>query len=158
MGKNRMNRFNQSASNLKEKGKRPIPDILINMLINIGLGIVFIRLWKFSDDPDNCWAGADNKEVALLEKSVLFPDAKTNVGKQFHTWFMFGMIIQIVGLVLGIIGLLQHVGDMSALNCIAKCIAAPMGCGGCAWLICGMVLRWRMVGRICSGSFASEEY
>ena len=35
-------------------------------------------------------------------------------------------------------------------------LSFPVGCGGLAWFIAGMVLRWREVGNICSGDYAIE--
>ena len=38
---------------------------------------------------------------------------------------------------------------------LAKCIGAPLGCGWLAWFIAGMILRWRNVGDICAGEYAT---
>ena len=45
--------------------------------------------------------------------------------------------------------------DNDFFESMAKCVGAPLGCGWLAWFIAGMVLRWREVGNICSGDYAT---
>ena len=47
--------------------------------------------------------------------------------------------------------------DNDFFESMAKCVGAPLGCGWLAWFIAGMVLRWREVGNICSGDYATVD-
>ena len=37
------------------------------------------------------------------------------------------------------------------------CIATPLGCGAMAWLITGMIFRWRHIGKVCSGDYYDDQ-
>ena len=76
-----------------------------------------------------------------------------NVSAQFVQWFMFGFIMYIVN---EVTSLLVLIGGLAQSMAIVKCgqiLSAPLCCGYLAFLIAGMVLRWRHVGQVCSGTF-----
>ena len=61
-------------------------------------------------------------------------------------WFVFGFIICIVGICVALLQILHALCNSTTTRFIIKAISCPFGCGGLAWLIAGMVLRWRHVG------------
>ena len=66
---------------------------------------------------------------------------------------MFGFIIYIINQVnalLGVIGSLKKSIPVAMITSLSTCILLPAFLG---LLVSGMVLRWRHVGRVCTGSF-----
>ena len=61
-------------------------------------------------------------------------------------WFVFGFIICIIGICVALIQILHAITKSTAISFAIKIVSCPFGCGGLAWLIAGMVLRWRHVG------------
>ena len=64
---------------------------------------------------------------------------------------MFGFIINITYVVVGVLQILHFMTEQSFLGSLWMCIGIPMGCGTLAWFIAGMVFRWRHIGEVCSG-------
>ena len=66
---------------------------------------------------------------------------------------MFGFIMYIINEVIAVLGL---IGGLTASVSIMKCsqaLSCPLCLGSLAFLIAGMVIRWRHVGQVCSGAF-----
>ena len=66
---------------------------------------------------------------------------------------MFGFIMYIVNEVISLLALLGGIAQSMAILKCSQILSAPLCCGSLAFLIAGMVLRWRHVGQVCSGAF-----
>ena len=66
---------------------------------------------------------------------------------------MFGFIMYIANEVIGLIMLIGACAQSMAILKCGQALSAPLCCGSLAFLIAGMVLRWRHIGQVCSGAF-----
>ena len=69
---------------------------------------------------------------------------------------MFGFIINIAGVVTSTIQLVYAATMVKMISWGAKIISCPFACGGMAWFITGMVLRWRHIGKVCSADYVDD--
>ena len=79
-----------------------------------------------------------------------------NVTEQFVTWFYWGFIINVGAMVVAVFQLLYAATESEAWIKLANFIGGPLGCGGLAWFIAGLVLRYRQIGNVCSGDLVLE--
>ena len=100
------------------------------------------------NDGRMCYAGAS--DIAYAEST---DGAAKNVSKEFMTWFKFGFILNVCSLSVGVLQIVHFISELEAIGACWMCISAPIGCGGLAWLITGMVYRWRHFGKVCSGDY-----
>ena len=120
-----------------------------NLLINGVLAYFFYQYAYKNPDQGQCWATDENHVASPVELP-----GYTNVSQQFETWFWWGFLINILCIVVACLQILAGSGN-NLFDSLSKCIGAPLGCGWLAWFIAGMVLRWREVGNICSGEYAT---
>ena len=69
---------------------------------------------------------------------------------------MFGFIINIIGVVTSLIQLVYAATMIKMISHGAKIFSCPLACGGMAWFITGMVLRWRHIGKVCSAEYVDD--
>ena len=69
---------------------------------------------------------------------------------------MFGFIINIIGIVTAVIQLVYAATMIKMIGHGAKVFSCPLACGGMAWFITGMVLRWRHIGKVCSNDYDND--
>ena len=89
--------------------------------------------------------------------SMVGVNGMKNVSKEFVTWFKFGFFLNIGNLCVGLLQILHFITEANAIAMFWMCIAGPLGCGGVAWLITGMVFRWRHIGKVCSGDYYGDQ-
>ena len=70
--------------------------------------------------------------------------------------FWINLLINIVSVVVGVLQILAGGLRNEGLAKLATCVAGPLGCGGLAWFIAGLVLRYRQIGNVCSGDLVLE--
>ena len=70
---------------------------------------------------------------------------------------MFGFILNMCCIALAVVQMIQAVTKSDLLLKLFACLGCPVGCGGLAWFIAGMVLRWRHVGKVCAGDYNTTE-
>ena len=59
---------------------------------------------------------------------------------------------------MAVVLVLQAVTKSVAIKIAVGLISCPFGCGGLAWMIAGMVLRWRHIGKVCAGDYNTDQY
>ena len=128
---------------------------ITHLVINGVMSYFFYQYFEMNPDlaeHGDCWADPhnDDKETG---SAFEIGNYNENVSEQFLKWFMFGFIICIVGIVVSLIQLVYAVTKNKMISLSAKLISCPFGCGGIAWLIAGMVLRWRHIGKVCSADY-----
>ena len=80
----------------------------------------------------------------------------SDVSQQFQTWFMWGFIINVAAIVLAFVQMLHAATESDIFKVITSILGCPIGCGGLAWFIAGLVIRYREIGNICSGDYYRE--
>ena len=80
-----------------------------------------------------------------------------NVSQEFVTWFKFGFFLNIGNLVVGLLQITHFITSADPVGKCWICLAGPLGCGAVAWLITGMVFRWRHIGKVCSGEYYGDQ-
>ena len=70
---------------------------------------------------------------------------------------MCGFILNLASLFLALLQFAYAATHSHAFAGLANCLGCPIGCGGLAWLITGLVFRWRHTGKVCSGDLAVEQ-
>ena len=114
----------------------------------------FFYVYAF-DNPDVNKSGYEC--FASPGQDVGFPAAPdgdyTNVTKKFEMWFLFGFAAEMSYLVLGVLGLVHAIAGAGVIfNC--KTFGQQVMClGWLAWLITGIVFRFRHTGEVCSGKY-----
>ena len=66
---------------------------------------------------------------------------------------MWGFFINIGAIVLAFVQFLHAATQHPFYGLATMMISCPVGCGGLAWFIAGLVLRYRKIGNICSGDY-----
>lgn len=102
----------------------------------------------------NCWAPNTAVGVNATNFAIL-PDNATHEGwidvtSNFLVWFEWGFILQMMTVGAILCGMLIFCAPKFAASG-SSCVLGLQQCGGLAWFITGMVLRWRQAGNICSG-------
>ena len=69
---------------------------------------------------------------------------------------MWGFIVNICGIVMALIQFVQVATKSALILKGCACLGCPIGCGGLAWFIAGMVLRWRHIGKVCAGDYNDD--
>ena len=122
-----------------------------NIIINAVLAYYFYQYAYANPDVGECWATAGQTTPLSVETA-----GYKNVTAQFHSWFYWGFIINIVSLVVGVLQVIAGALKNEGIAKLATCAAGPLGCGGLAWFIAGLVLRYRQIGNVCSGDLVLE--
>ena len=116
-------------------------------LIFNGVLCYFFYTYAYNNpDAGECWA-IDGVDTPKTTETAGY----TNVSNQFHLWFWWGFIINVMGLTMAVTQFLYAATENSCFKCLNGLIGCPLGCGGLAWFIAGAVLRFRYVGTVCSG-------
>ena len=76
-----------------------------------------------------------------------------NASIQFILWFKIGFILYIINMITSLIGLIGRVSKSPSITSLFRILSLPLCCGFIAFIIAGMVLRWRHVGQVCSGAY-----
>ena len=80
-----------------------------------------------------------------------------NVGAQFTSWFFWGFVINMISIVMAIFNFLFAFTQSPIFGMLQTLIGCPVCCGGLAWWIAGMVIRWRHIGSVCAGGILRDE-
>ena len=142
--------MNYSGSNSKQQ--------LVPGLSNIICSSIFAYFfYKYGwNNPDlaitgTCWA-TDANEVG---SSIDLGSGYKNVSDEFISWFQWGFIINMCTIVIGCLQLVHFATESIIIGRGWQAIGCPIGCGWIAWFITAMVLRWRHIGKVCSGDYYS---
>ena len=122
-----------------------------NLIINGVLAYFFYTYWQNNPDEGQCWA-IETSTTPSATQQLGYSD----VSQQFQTWFKWGFIINIAAIVLAIVQFLHAATQNSLFQGLTGILGCPVGCGGLAWFIAGLVLRYREIGNICSGDYYAE--
>ena len=135
----------------------------------------FAKYTFFNPDTGECWAEKTSKTPS--DTSI---EGHNNVSSNFTWWFSFGLLINVAMLIVGAIQLTvfcafktdkvkdpnkknmygQYVNNQGPKSCMQKISEYPANwvngialLVGTAWLIMGLVFRYREVGAVCSGDY-----
>ena len=122
-----------------------------NLIINAVLCYFFYTYWQNNPDQGECWATATSTTPSATQQA-----GYEDVSAQFVTWFKWGFIINVVAIVLAVVQFIHAATDNALFQTVAAILGCPLGCGGLAWFIAGLVLRYRQIGNICSGDYYRE--
>ena len=152
-----MNRQQQFRASFSEKSQDPNQSAGSaggGLIIGGILAYFFFKYWQ--NNPDlaanngrECWAAEGSSSASAASTGM----GDVNVSAQFVQWFMFGFIMYIVNEVTALLGLIGGLAKSLAILKCAQLLSAPLCCGSLAFLIAGMVIRWRHVGQVCSGAY-----
>ena len=124
----------------------------MNIVFNGVLAYYFYQYAFNNPDDGSCWAIAGNNVPSATEQA-----GYKNVTEQFVTWFYWGFIINVGAMVVAVFRLLYAATESEAWIKLANFIGGPLGCGGLAWFIAGLVLRYRDIGNTCSGDYVTAD-
>ena len=124
-----------------------------NIIIN-GVLAYFFYVYAFAnpDGNEGCWAMAGQ----TVPKTVEAPHY-INVTEQFHVWFLWGFILNVAACVLSVLQFAYACTEADCFKMLSGCVGCPWCCASLGWFIAGMVLRWREVGRVCSGVYTVND-
>ena len=152
-----MNRSQQFRASFNEKSQDPKQSAGGaggGLVVGGILAYFFYKYWQ--NNPDlaanngrECWATEGSSSASAQSTGM----GDVNVSAQFVSWFMFGFIMYIVNEVIALLGLIGGIAQSMAILKCSQVLSAPLCCGSLAFIISGMVLRWRHVGQVCSGAF-----
>ena len=156
-----MNRSQQFKASFSEKTQDPKQATGFSgsgFVVGAILAYFFYKYWQ--NNPDlaansgrECWASEGNNSASMTSTGM----GDVNVSAQFIQWFMFGFIMYIINEVIAVLGLIGGLTQsVSILKC-AQFLSCPLCLGSLAFLIAGMVIRWRHVGQVCSGAFEGTQ-
>ena len=77
--------------------------------------------------------------------------------EQFHTLFCWGFFLGIPIIAMNLISLLYAATEKDVVFKIGRCMLYPLGFASIAYLIAWIVLRYREIGRICSGDYVQAD-
>ena len=122
-----------------------------NLIVNAVLCYFFYTYWQSNPDAGSCYA-IETSTTPVAVATAGYAD----VSAQFATWFKWGFIINVAAIVLAIVQFLHGATQNALFGTLSAIVSCPLGCGGLAWLIAGMVLRYREIGNVCSGDYYRE--
>ena len=120
----------------------------INLIINAVLAYYFYQYAYANPDEGQCWAAESSRTPVATETA-----GYTNVTANFHSWFFWGFIINIVSLVVAVLQFIAAGLKSEGIGKLAACVAGPLGCVGLVWFIMGLVWRYGEAGNVCSGDY-----
>ena len=122
-----------------------------NLIVN-GVLAYFFYTYAFNNpDAGECWAISTSQVPKAVETA-----GYKHVSAQFHTWFLWGFILNVAMLVMAVLQFLLAATKASIFGTLNGLVGCPVACGGLAWFITGMVWRWREIGKVCAGVYALE--
>ena len=133
-------------------------------LVVNGIFAYFFYIYTFQNpDSGSCFAKEGNEAGYGEVPSVTSSEGDTpqegfiDVSAKFHTWFLYGFILNCVGMGYAVFAFLYHVTESDIVKGFTNLVGCVNCCGGLAWIIAGAVFRWRFVGKVCSGDFVAED-
>ena len=80
----------------------------------------------------------------------------TDVTEKFHSWFLYGFILNCVALVYSALSFLYHATESVVVSYLANFMGCAQGCAVLVFIGFGLTFRFGFEGRVCSGEFAEE--
>ena len=144
--------------------QKPNPSgLACNLIINAVFAYFFYKYAFQNPDEGSCFAKEGNEtaygEIPMIttgsgEEATQTPEEGfTDVSKKFQTWFMYGLILNVIGMVQSIVGFLAVSLESSSVGKLGALFGCVQGCGSLAWLIAGAIFRWGFAGKVCSGDY-----
>ena len=137
-----------------------------NLVINGVFAYFFYKYAFLNPDEGSCFAKEGNEtaygEIPMIttgsgEDATQTPEEGfIDVSKKFQTWFMYGLILNVIGMTQSILGFLAVSLESDAVGKLVALTACVQGCGGLAWLIAGAIFRFGFIGKVCSGDYVVD--
>ena len=120
-----------------------------NLVINAVLAYFFWQYWQNNPDEGSCFANPTSYAPSAVKVDWRY----TDVSGQWGQWFMWGLFLNIASIILACVQLAPADRGHPCFALSMCCITCPVVCGGLAWFITGLVLRYNEIGYICSGDY-----